>query len=253
MTAWLHKGNLDLKGKVVTEEQFVADNVVLEFNGKELVLHSRNLPNHPTAHFPDPYGTYGNHNPNSIQESDHTYYLPLLPERNSESIAMDKTNSNRALPMGPIGVAINGVQFFNPFDAGGMEAVNLMDRCCGHPSPSNDYHYHKYPVCVKSPFADDGQDHSPLIGFALDGLPIYGPYESKGLMAKDDAAHPLDAFSMHRDDARGWHYHVTPGKYPYIIGGFAGAVDARNLHRGPPYAGESWPSSPRRTIALLRA
>ncbi len=135
--------------------------------------------------------------------------------------------------MGSIGVATNGVMFFNPFDAGGMEAVNIMDRCCGHPSPGNEYHYHKYPVCIKSPFSDDGQGHSPLIGFALDGFPIYGPYEAKGLMAKDDKGHALDAFNMHKDDQRGWHYHVTPGKFPYIIGGIAGAADPRNLRRGP--------------------
>ncbi len=42
-------------------------------------------------------------------------------------------------------------------------------------------------------------------------------------MAKDDKGHALDAFNMHKDDQRGWHYHVTPGKFPYIIGGFAGA------------------------------
>jgi hypothetical protein len=232
MTAWLRKGNLDLKGNVVAKEQFIPDNVVLEFkNGKELIVHSRNLPNHPTARFPDPYG---NGNPNSIQEMDCTYYLPLQPERNSAAIAMDKDNSNRALPMGRIGVAINGVMFFNPFDAGGMEAVSIMDRCCGHPSPVNEYHYHKYPVCVKTPFSDDGQGHSPLIGFALDGFPIYGPYEAKGLMAKDGKQQPLDDFNMHRDDERGWHYHVTPGKFPYIIGGFAGTAEPRNLRRGPP-------------------
>ena len=39
------------------------------------------------------------------------------------------------------------------------------------------YHYHKYPVCVKSPFVDEGEEHSPLIGFAFDGFPVYGPYE----------------------------------------------------------------------------
>ena len=232
MTAWLRKGYLDLKGQTVTKDQFVPDNVVLEFkDGKELVVHSRNLPNHPTAKFPDPYG---NGNPNSIQEVDRTYYLPLAPVRDPAAVAMDETNSNRALPMGSIGVATNGVMFFNPFDAGGMEAVNIMDRCCGHPSPGNEYHYHKYPVCIKSPFSDDGQGHSPLIGFALDGFPIYGPYEVKGLMAKDDKAHALDAFNMHKDAERGWHYHVTPGKFPYIIGGFAGAADPRNLRRGPP-------------------
>ncbi len=109
-----------------------------------------------------------------------------------------------------------------------MEAVSIMDRCCGHPSPDNRYHYHKYPVCVKTPFVDFGQEHSPVIGFALDGFPIYGPYVAKNLMAKDDKAHPLDAFNMRYDDERGWHYCVTPGKFPYVIGGFAGAVDPRN-------------------------
>ncbi|MBY0515212.1 MAG: hypothetical protein K2P78_15065, partial [Gemmataceae bacterium] len=78
------------------------------------------------------------------------------------------------------------------------------------------------------------EGHSPLIGFALDGFPLYGPYVAKGLMAKDDTDKPLDEFNMRYDDDRGWHYHVTPGKYPYLIGGFAGTPDPRNGRRGPP-------------------
>lgn len=231
MTAWLRPGFLDLKGNTVTKDEFVPDNVVLEFvDGKDLLVHTRNLPNHPTAKFPD---TGGLRNPNSIQELDHTYYIPLEPKRNPKAIAMDKTNSNRALPGGPVAFAINGVAFYNPFDAEGMEAVNIMDRCCGHPSPDNRYHYHKYPVCVKTPFVDFGQEHSPVIGFALDGFPIYGPYVAKNLMAKDDKQHPLDAFNMRHDDDRGWYYCVTPGKFPYVIGGFAGTVDPRNRARRP--------------------
>ena len=35
----------------------------------------------------------------------------------------------------------------------------------------------------------------------------------------------------------GWHYHVTPGKFPYIIGGYYGEVDRRG-RRGPPRRGE---------------
>jgi hypothetical protein len=233
MTAWLRKGHLDIRGKVVEEDRFVPDNVVLEFNGgKELIVHTRNLPNHPTAMFPDGRGIIDG-NPNYIQESDRTYYLPLEPVKNTKAAAMNKTNSNRALPMGPIGFAINGVAFFNPFDMDGVDAVDLMDRCCGHPSPDYMYHYHKYPVCVKSPFVDDGDGHSPLIGFALDGFGIYGPYVAKGLMAKDDKVNPLDSFNMRYDAERGWHYHVTPGRYPYIIGGFGGEVDARALRKGP--------------------
>ena len=229
MTAWLREGHLDIAGKRVEKERFLPDNVVLEFrDGKEWIVRTRNIPNHATAQFPG-----RGLGPGSIQETDRAYHLPLEPVLNPNAKAMDKTNSNRALPMGPIGFAINGVAFFNPFDMEGTEAVNILDRCCGHPAPNNQYHYHKYPVCVKSPFLDDGEGHSPLIGFALDGFPLYGPYVAKGLMAKDDKEHPLDGLNSKTDAERGRHYHVTPGKFPYLIGGFAGTPDPRVLRRGP--------------------
>jgi hypothetical protein len=147
---------------------------------------------------------------------------------------MNADDSNRGLPMGPIGVAINGVVFFNPFDAEMTDATDLMDRCCGHPEPREGrYHYHKYPVCVKSPFVDEGEGHSSLIGWAFDGFPIYGPYESPGIMAKDSSTNPLNEFNLHYDEDHGWHYHVTPGKFPYMLGGYWGQVDQRNFRRGP--------------------
>jgi hypothetical protein len=52
-------------------------------------------------------------------------------------------------------------------------------------------------------------------------------------MAKDSKENPLNEFNGHTDGQRGWHYHVTPGKFPYILGGFYGKVDPRNLRRGP--------------------
>jgi hypothetical protein len=228
MTAWLRKGYMDLDGNVLQEDRLIADNVVVRFEGdKTMVVRARNIPNHPTAAFPERNG-----NPSYIQEHDYTYYLPLNPVHNPRAVAMDRNDSNRALPMGAIGIAINGVVFYNPFDAGMQDATDMMDRCCGHPSPDNRYHYHKYPVCVKSPFVDEGEAHSPLIGWAFDGYPIYGPYESKGVMAKDGKDNPLNEFNGHSDEVRGWHYHVTPGKYPYIIGGYWGVTDARNFPRG---------------------
>ena len=148
---------------------------------------------------------------------------------------MDDSDRNRALPMGPIGIAVNGIPFFNPFDAGMRDASNIMDYCCGHPNPDNLYHYHKYPICVNTPFVDKGDAPSEVIGFAFDGLPIYGPYQEAGIMAKDSTTHPLNAFNACYDPVRGWHYHVTPGKFPYIIGGYFGKVEASNIdhHRGP--------------------
>ncbi len=233
MTAWLRTGYLDIQGNQVSKDRFIPDNVVIEFRDKQMmIVHAKNIPNHPTAQFPEYRNGGKMGNPSYIQEHNYTYYLPLAPKRNPNAIAMDKTNSNRALPMGSTGIAINGVVFYNPFDADNFDATNLMDRCCGHPSPDNRYHYHKYPVCVKSPFVDEGMTHSPLIGFAFDGFPIYGPYEAKSLMAKDLKKNALNEFNMHYDEVHGWHYHVTPGKYPYIIGGYWGEVDRRNFRKG---------------------
>jgi hypothetical protein len=223
--AWIHKGNLDRQGNAVEADQWIDDNVTITIDAKSLIIHTRGLPNHPTGQFPG-------ENPNSIQEQNGTYYLPLNPTVNPKHIVTDKTNTNHALNMGPIGIAINGVVFYNPFDAGSQDASNIMDYCCGHPDQMGRYHYHKYPICVNSPWADDGKQHSPLIGFAFDGFPIYGPYESADLMAKDvKGEHALNDFNLHFDKDRGWHYHVTPGQFPYLIGGYWGTIDPRDAGR----------------------
>ncbi|HEY8945098.1 MAG TPA: YHYH protein, partial [Polyangiaceae bacterium] len=233
MTAWMRAGYLDLQGNVTTQDRFVPDNVVLIFKGDGfLTMKAHNIPNHPTAKFPDTFGTQG-YNPNSIQELDKTYRLPLDPVLNPDAIATDAHDTNHALPMGAIGVAVNGVVFYNPFDAGMQDASSIMDNCCGHPSPDNRYHYHKYPVCVNTPFVDKGDAPSEVIGFAFDGLPIYGPYQSAGVMAKDSTTNPLNPFNACYDDVRGWHYHVTPGKFPYIIGGYFAKAEPSNFERRP--------------------
>ena len=195
------------------------DNVRLSHDQQFLIMESQGYPNHPTAIFPN------SGNPNSIRLQKFVFRLPLEPTR------ADKITR---LPMGPIGTALNGVVFFNPFEAGGMNAVEgysevWLDSCCGHPAPDGIYHYHKYPSCVKSPFADDGKQHSPIIGFAFDGFPVYGPYEAAGLMARDAKGNKaLDVCNGHTDEERGYHYHVTPGRFPYIIGGYAGVVETSN-------------------------
>jgi len=235
MTAWLRTGWYDRSGKLTQEDQFVPENVVITVTDNHLVVRSQNLPNHPTAVFPDRSRLLDG-NPNSIQQKDYTWVLPLEPQVNPQHVAMNERNANQALPMGPIGIATNGIVFFNPFDQGAEDAVWRLDRCCGHPTPDATYHYHKYPVCVKSPWSDDGEDHSPVIGFAFDGFPVYGPYEAKGELAKDSKSNPLNEFNVHFDEERGWHYHVTPGKFPHIIGGYWGIAEARN-RRAPPRMG----------------
>jgi hypothetical protein len=54
-------------------------------------------------------------------------------------------------------------------------------------------------------------------------------------MAKDSTTNPLNAFNACYDDVRGWHYHVTPGKFPYLIGGYFARAETSNFaHLRPP-------------------
>jgi hypothetical protein len=56
-------------------------------------------------------------------------------------------------------------------------------------------------------------------------------------MAKDlSGDQALDVCNGHADPVRGYHYHVTPGRFPYIIGGYAGVVESSN-NRGLRRAG----------------
>ncbi|MFM8953850.1 MAG: YHYH protein, partial [Planctomycetaceae bacterium] len=222
----------------------VEDSVIVTFTDQHLVIRSKNLPNHPTAVFPDRWRLLDG-NPNYIQEQDFTFHIPLEPQENPRHVAMDPENRNQALPGGPIGVMANGVIFHNPFDERiNEDAVWRLDRCCGHPSPIQRYHYHQYPVCMNTPWDDQGEEHSPLLGFAFDGFPLYGPYEGKGVLAKDSRDNPLNDFNVHYDKERGWHYHVTPGKFPHLIGGFWGEPDPRNRF-GPGPGGPMPPRPPR--------
>jgi len=240
-SAWLRAGDIGQDGRVGSSDRLVTNNVTIRFEAGAMAIRTHGLPNHPTGRFPE----LGFGNPNYITEKIRTFYFPLTPNPNPKHFVTDVNNANHALPMGPIGLAVNGVVFFNPFDMNSEDASDFMDRCCGHPAPDGQYHYHKYPICVNSPWADDGKAHSPLLGWAFDGYPLYGPYESAGVMAKDiQGEHALNEFNLHYDEQRGWHYHVTPGKFPYLIGGYWGTRDSRDVGMRPPRGGPGGPRGP---------
>lgn len=206
-------------------------NVTVEVTPQFLVIHSDGIPDHSTGEFPNP------RNPNRILKQNYTFKIPL------KAVPADHVTK---LPMGPIGVAINGVPFYNPYNAEGADAAKneVFDECCGHPDPQGRYHYHIYPKCIHTSFVDKPGEHSPLIGFAFDGYAIYGPNGDGGKPPTD-----LDECNGHSDPVRGYHYHVTD-KFPYILGGYHGVVEASNLDgagrggRGGREGGRGGPGGP---------
>lgn len=96
------------------------------------VISGNGIPDHETGTFPS------NRSPNEILESEYTYAVPQEP-----TVA----DSPTCLPPGPIGVATNGVVFFNPWTSKGKNAIEqeTFDLCDGHPNGKGVYHYHKMP------------------------------------------------------------------------------------------------------------
>ena len=129
-------------------------------------------------------GASGGNNPNRLLSATETFRIPLNPVNNA-------TATDTAL--GTVGVAVNGIPIYNPFEDANQTAATgrIFSGCCGHPQLTGVYHYHKYPTCLRLLKGDVWQSekekcdeidalistggHSPLIGFALDGWPVYGP------------------------------------------------------------------------------
>ena len=122
---------------------------------------------------------------------------------------------------------IDGAYFFNALDGPGRDAVahEIQDECDGHPERTGAYHYHSLSVCVEDAEPDAGSEHSPLVGYAIDGFGIYGHYGEDGeTLTNSD----LDECHGHTHEVE-WdgenmelfHYHST-FEYPYTVGCFRG-------------------------------
>ena len=153
--------------------QPVEPNVVkIEIVGDQRVITSNGIPNHKTGRFPN------RGNPNRISPQSHEYRVPAKPKV-----------ADRVTPMrGEFGVAVNGV----PFDPGAAEfydgeagwqyeplsaAIDLgIDVSHAHVQPTGKYHYHGLPTGLLDSVQIDSSRHSPLVGWAADGFPIYAVY-----------------------------------------------------------------------------
>lgn len=148
------------------------------------VITSNNIPAHE-------YGPFqGN---NELQGQDFKHYMCLYPELgdNTTPLYVDPTDLNCGNGI-VFGISDQGV-VFSPFARlyftnpntqeenveWNEEAAFIlnMDENGGHVNAVNRYHYHKVPLQhYQENLNIDGSKHSPIVGYAADGFPIYYKY-----------------------------------------------------------------------------
>jgi hypothetical protein len=219
---WIHGSTYDRTAKATVDGKVRWRSAKLrtKSNSKRRIFSGNGLPTWgTTGEFPvsssDDAYQY-DRNPNSIRSQSVRYSLPSHPKAASKP---------SCLPMGAIGIAKNGVAIFNGLDAQDRDAVahEVQDSCDGHPQQSGEYHYHDIPSCLTK--GESKHRASGLVGYALDGYPIYGPrgHGGKLLTNEDlDACHGQVSKVFYEGRwQRIYHYNATL-EYPYTLGCFHG-------------------------------
>jgi hypothetical protein len=195
-------------------------------DGNYIVIKTNSLPDHKSPYYQGTqwattkYEAYNGTNssfmlnPNRIAQVNLTFRIPLNP-----TVA----STHAATPLGPIGISLNGVPFFNQYAAMMSpltNEINTFDQYNGHPQQQGQYHYHVEPTYLTAT-----KGNNVLLGFLLDGFPVYGPVENGSPITNSN----LDAYHGHfgvtADYPSGiYHYHITAAD-PYINGsGFYGTA-----------------------------
>ena len=150
-------------------------------NDTQCLFSSNGLPNH---HFNDGSSVF----PNEVSEQSHLFTVSKNPEIASTTTALSLRSDDAVMLNGVIldllAAACYGISdgrtgcgddVQNPWRYDPMHADNnfATDTHNAHSQPDGTYHYHGDP---KALYDQDGGAASPVIGFAADGFPIFGPY-----------------------------------------------------------------------------
>lgn len=228
--------------------------VKLTYSKTSIILQPTGIPDHtrdayyavPNAGVVVPDATSATIVKDPTKAQTYKFTIPTVPKYSS------KTTS---APLGSIGVMISGAVLYNPYEGDGKTVAmannftitdsngitaSFVDKCTGHPTPQQGaYHYHGLSKCVTAK-VDKTTKPSHIIGFALDGFPIYGDRDAKG---KQLTAKNLDKCNGINN--------ATPefpkGIYHYVLLGtsdarssitcFHGVVDTSQIQQMPAMGG----------------
>jgi len=203
------------------------DNVNAYVDGDFIVIETDDVPNHGSPYFNstdaryeayDGDNTSFNLNPNRISSQNIVFGIPINPTE-----AANKS----ATGLGPIGVSLNGVVFYNQYAGPNNQPltneIDSFDQYLGHPQNSGQYHYHQEPTYLTTTLGT-----AALLGWLMDGFPVYGPVENdvRVLNVNIDDYHGHSHSTEEYPDGI-YHYHITDND-PYLNGsgyfGTAGTV-----------------------------
>jgi hypothetical protein len=176
---------IDVMGEYSIVDAIFGSAVAVTLDDTYRYITANGLPDHAAGEFPNA------NNPNSISAQSYSYRLPLAPTV-GEATAYNVPQS--------FGIAVNGVPF-DPYAAEWYQrdrtsgwqieatsgSIDLgLDENNAHVQPTGAYHYHGIPTGLVPALNADA--HSPLVGWAGDGLPIYVRYGYRDPM---DATSPI--------------------------------------------------------------
>lgn len=185
--------------------------------------------------------------PNDLSAQDYEWRVPLNPQ-------LADAPSDVSL-LGTIAFTVSGLPIFGPNEGafpdpyGDPVYNDIVDFCLGHTAQQGVYHNHALLVsCIVENAASDGAD--PIIGYALDGFPIYGPrgcvdaecgevveFQSGWVTTGDPTTYAWDNHEFlpgegaeFLDECNGrvgpdgsYRYHAT-ASFPYVLGCYSGVV-----------------------------
>ena len=236
--------------------------LVISVVDNKCVFQTNNIPNHD-------FNDGGQAFPNDVSAQNNSFEITTAPSHASSVTAISLQTDNAILLNGVkvdlLAAACFGVgdgktgcnDMSQPWRYDPMFSANgfRVDTHNAHSQPDGSYHYHGTPNAFYA--EDDSSAESPVVGFAADGYPIYGPYiNDNGTVRKvtssyrvrsgnrandngnpggsydgtyrDDYEYVLDHGDL--DECNGmsvngvYGYYITEG-FPYILSCFKGTAD----------------------------
>ena len=209
---------------------------------EERTLESNGIPEHKVGQFPN------RGNPHSIAEQRFRFRIPANPQVADQITSTNNPPGRQGPPNRPFGIAMNGVLLdpgtaefwmgdrmlnWNYEALGGAVGLGL-DANHAHVQPTGSYHYHGMPTLYLQQLGMVATVHSPQLGWAADGFPIYAMYgyrdanDAKSSIIELTSSYRLKSGTRHggKEGPGGKYDGAFSQDYEYVAG--SGTLDECN-------------------------